>query len=87
MVKIRLLDEPITEDKSEGFLSLVPHLEGYALVVTDRDGDEVVAPYVLFLEPDPKSGKIALSLASSVNEDYVEQDDTTHGTIRVNVSH
>ncbi|KKL56656.1 hypothetical protein LCGC14_2243200 [marine sediment metagenome] len=87
MVKIKLLDEPIEEDKSEGFLKLVPHLEGYALVITDRAGDEVSAPYVLFLEPDLETGKITLSLASCVNEDYVERGNTAHGTIRVNVSH
>ncbi len=87
MVKIRLLGEPRTEDKLEGFLSLEPHLEGYALVVTDKDGKEVPGPYVLFLEPNPETGKIMLSLASSVNEDYVERGNTTHGTIRVNLSH
>ena len=87
MVKIRLLGEPRTEDKSEGFLSLVPHLEGYALVVTNKDGDEVPAPYVLFLEPDPKTGKITLSLAWSVNEDYVERSNTVDGTIKVDASH
>ncbi len=87
MVKIRLLDEPIMEDKSEGFLSLTPHLEGYALVITNRQGDEVPAPYVLFLEPDPETGKLVLSLASSVNEDYVLRADTVNGTIKINHAH
>ena len=87
MVKIRLLSELETEDESEGFLRLEPHLGGYALVVTNRDGEPVSAPYVLFIEPDPETGRITLSLASSVNEDYVERSNTALGTVKISTSH
>ncbi len=86
MVKIRLFDDEEV-DKSEAFLALVKHRDGFAVVLENRDGDEVGAPYVLFLEPDPKTGKITLSLASSVNEDYVERSGPLNDTIKVNPSH
>ena len=89
MVKIRLLSELKTEDELEGFLRLEPYLDGYTLVVTSRDGKMVSAPYVLFIEPDPETGRIALSLASSVNEDYVVRSEskTSFGTIKINTAH
>ena len=84
MVKIRLFDGEEV-DKSEAFLDLVKHESGFAVVLKDEDGDIVVAPYVLFLSPDPESGKITLSLASFVNGDYVERGETgLSSTIKIN---
>ena len=86
MVKIRLFDDEEV-DKSEAFLALEKHKSGFAVVLRDRNGGAVGAPYVLFLEPAPETGKITLSLASSANEDYVERSGTPNETIKVTPSH
>lgn len=79
---IRLLDGEEPEKGPEGFLSLEPHCRGFALVVTNEDGEKVSAPYVLFLKPDPTSGRITLSLASSPNSEYTVVSEVN--TIKLN---
>lgn len=85
MVKIRLLDDDEEMDESEAFLDLVKHNSGFAVVLKDGNGVTVPAPFVLFLEPDPNSGKLTLSLASSPNSNFVQRSEQTN-TIVVNPS-
>ena len=73
MVKIRLLDDPDVPVEEEAFLTLERHKDGFAVVLVDSDGDQIVQPYILFLEPGV-DGKLKLSLASSPSDDFVEKN-------------
>ena len=84
MVKIRLLDE-VPNDDEEAFITVERHKDGFAVVLVDSHGDQIVRPYILFLEPD-LSGRLALSLATSPSEDFVVRQREKH-TILVNPSH
>ncbi len=84
MVKIRLLDE-VPNDDEEAFITVERHKDGFAVVLVDSDGDQIVQPYILFLEPD-LSGRLTLSLATSPSEDFVVRHREKH-TILVNPSH
>ena len=79
MVKIRLFDDEEV-DKLEAFLDLVKHESGFAVVLKDTNGDTICAPFVLFLEPNLE-GKIALSLATSPNTDFVHRDELTNAIV------
>ena len=85
MVKIRLLDDREAPVEEEAFLALERHGDGFAVVLLNTDGDKVIAPFVLFLEPN-SVGRLTLSLAASPNGDYVDRSNITNA-IQVNLAH
>ena len=85
MVKIRLSDDLEVPVEDVAFLVLERRKDGFAVTLVDSDGDKILHPFVLFLEPDSR-GKLALSLATSPSPDFVQKNDRTN-TITVNPAH